>query len=298
MYNMKEKMKQKVNLTEAFLVRELENCSPQENLREIMEYGVMNGGKRLRPVLMLSVYELFDTQLEKAVPYAAAMEMIHSYSLVHDDLPCMDNDDLRRGKPTCHKQFSEFGAVLAGDALLNLSMETMLKYADSFPVERTLFAMKYITAASGAKGMCAGQMSDMEQSVTDFDSLSEMYSRKTGALLKASVAVGAILGGADEDTLSLLEQYADTIGVMFQIQDDVLDVTSDAQTLGKPVLSDEKNQKITFVSEYGIQRCRELLSEYENKAVSLLDTVAQSVQNQEAIQFLKDLTLFLANRNH
>ncbi|MBO5407886.1 MAG: polyprenyl synthetase family protein [Clostridia bacterium] len=298
MYNMKEAMKQKVMLTEEFLSRELKNCSPQKNLREIMEYAVMNGGKRLRPVFLLAVYELFDQDVTKAVPYAAAMEMIHSYSLVHDDLPCMDNDDLRRGKPTCHKQFSEFGAVLAGDALLNLSMETMLKYADGFPVERALSAMKYITTASGAKGMCAGQMSDMEQSVNDFDSLSMMYSRKTGALLKASVAVGAILGGAKKETVSLLEQYADTIGLMFQIQDDVLDVTSDAQTLGKPILSDEKNQKITFVSEYGLERCRVLLQEYETKAISLLDMVAQSTCNQDAISFLKDLTLFLANRNH
>ena len=298
MYNMKEKMKQKVFLTEAFLQEELKQCSPQKNLREIMEYAVMNGGKRLRPVLMLSVFELFESEIAKAVPYAAAMEMIHSYSLVHDDLPCMDDDDLRRGKPTCHKRYSEFGAVLAGDALLNLSMETMLKYANHFPAERAMAAMQYITTASGAKGMCAGQMTDMEQSVTDFDSLSLMYSQKTGALLKASVAVGAILGGAKKETLALLEQYADTIGLMFQIQDDVLDVTSDAETLGKPILSDEKNKKITFVSEYGLEQCKQLLKEYEKKAISLLEMVAQSVNNQDAVLFLKDLTLFLVNRNY
>ena len=298
MFDMKEKMKQKAALVETFLKEELKTASSQENLREIMEYAVMNGGKRLRPVLLLSVYELFDKEIAKALPYAAAMEMIHSYSLVHDDLPCMDNDDLRRGKPTCHKQFSEFGAVLAGDSLLNLSFETMLKYADSFPVERAFSAMSCIAAASGAKGMCAGQMTDMEQSVTDFSSLATMYRQKTGALLKASVVSGGILGGASSSVLALLEQYADAIGLMFQIQDDVLDVTSTAETLGKPVFSDEKNHKITFVSEYGLEKCQELLKQHEKEALSCLERVGQSVPNNEAVSFLQELTLYFSNRNY
>ena len=295
---MKENLKKKASLTEAFLLKELKNCSESESLNEIMEYAVLNGGKRLRPVLLLSVYELFDENFEKALPYAAALEMIHSYSLVHDDLPAMDNDDLRRGKPTCHKRFSEYGAILAGDALLNFSFETMLKYAKSFPPERSLSAMSYIASASGAKGMCAGQMSDMEQSVSDFESLCKMYQGKTGALLKASVTAGGLLGGAEGDTLSLLEQFADKLGLIFQIKDDVLDITSDEKTLGKPVFSDEKNQKITFVSQYGIQKCQELIESYKKDALYLLETLENALKKSGVCEFLKQLTVYMAERNY
>ena len=295
---MKENLKKKANLTETFLLEELKNCSESDTLNEIMQYAVLNGGKRLRPVLLLSVYELFDSKIEKALPYAAALEMIHSYSLVHDALPAMDNDDLRRGKPTCHKQFSEFGAILAGDALLNLSFETMLKYANRFPLERALSAMAYIGRASGAKGMCAGQMSDMEQSVSDFESLCKMYRGKTGALLKAALVSGGILGGVEDDAICLLEQFADKIGLIFQIKDDVLDVTSDEKTLGKPVFSDEKNQKITFVSQYGIEKCEKLIDTYKNEAVNMLDDLEQKLQKNGSADFLKQLTVYMAERNY
>ncbi len=295
---MKTKIQAKATLVEDFLKQELKGASNQENLREIMEYAVTNGGKRLRPVLLLSTYELFCEHLQKAVPYAAALEMIHSYSLVHDDLPSMDNDDLRRGKPTCHKQFSEFGAILAGDALLNLSFETMLSYAGNFSPETAIRAMSYIAKASGAKGMCAGQMSDMEQSVNDFQSLTEMYRGKTGALLKAAVVTGGILGGANEKVITLLEQYADFIGLIFQIKDDVLDVESDELTLGKPVFSDRKNQKITFVSEYGLDRCKELMAEYEKEALSLLSQVEKLLKKDDVCGFLKELTVYMAKRTN
>lgn len=295
---MKENLKQKAEQTEAFLAGELADCSVNPNLAEIMRYAVTNGGKRLRPVFLLGVYELFDADYQKALPYAAALEMIHSYSLVHDDLPAMDNDDLRRGKPTCHKQFSEFGAILAGDALLNFSFETMLKYADRFPLERSVRAISYIANASGAKGMCGGQMSDMEQSVTDFPSLCQMYRGKTGALLKAAVVSGGILGGAEEEVIHTLEHYADSIGLIFQIQDDVLDVISDEKTLGKPVFSDEKNQKITFVSEYGIQKCKELMAEYEQSALSDLEDIEQMLKQPGVCCFLKQLTRYLTARNY
>ncbi len=295
---MKELLQQKITQTEAFLKKELSDCSNQENLRTIMEYGVMNGGKRLRPVLLLGVYELFDSDFQKAVPYGCALEMIHCYSLIHDDLPSMDNDDLRRGKPTCHKKFSEFGAILAGDALLNLSYETMLKYAPLFEPKRAMQAMSCIAYAAGAKGMCAGQMTDMEQSVTNFESLLNMHRGKTGALLKAAVVSGGILGGASPEVLSVLEQYADNIGLIFQMQDDILDVVSDEVTLGKPIHSDEKNHKITFVSEHGIETCRELMAEYENQAILCLERVEQLLNISGGCAFLKDLTLFMAHRNH
>ena len=295
---MKAKLMTKAALVEEFLRKELKTASNQENLRKIMEYAVTNGGKRLRPVLLLASYELFCDDTSKAIPYAAALEMIHSYSLVHDDLPAMDNDDLRRGKPTCHKQFSEFGAILAGDALLNLSFETMLRYAGNFTPETALRAMAYIANASGAKGMCGGQMSDMEQSVTDFESLTRMHRGKTGALLKASVVTGAILGGADEEVITLLEEYADLIGLIFQIKDDVLDVESDEATLGKPVHSDLKNQKITFVSEYGLDRCRELMAEYEETALAKLSRVEELLGKEHICSFLEELTIYMAKRTN
>lgn len=295
---MKTKLQAKATAVEKFLISELAEASYQENLRQIMEYAVTNGGKRLRPVLLLASYELFCDDAEKAMPYAAALEMIHSYSLVHDDLPAMDNDDLRRGKPTCHKQFSEFGAILAGDALLNLSFETMLRYAGNFTPQTALRAMRYIAGASGAKGMCAGQMSDMEQSVTDFQSLTEMHRGKTGALLKAAVVAGAILGGATEDVIDLLEQYADLIGLIFQMKDDMLDVESDVETLGKPVLSDEKNKKITFVSEYGMERCRQLMAEYEETALTILSRVEEATRQAGSCEFLRELTAYMARRKN
>ena len=295
---MKAKLMTKAAPVEEFLRQELKTASNQENLREIMEYAVTNGGKRLRPVLLLAGYELFFEDSFQAIPYAAALEMIHSYSLVHDDLPAMDNDDLRRGNPTCHKQFSEFGAILAGDALLNLSFETMLRYAGNFPAKTALRAMAYIANASGAKGMCGGQMSDMEQSVTDFDSLTRMHRGKTGALLKASVVTGAILGGADEEVITLLEEYADLIGLIFQIKDDVLDVESDEATLGKPVHSDLKNQKITFVSEYGLDRCRELMAEYEETALAKLSRVEELLGKEHICSFLEELTTYMAKRTN
>lgn len=295
---MKEELKRKAELTESFLLEELADCSVNPNLTEIMKYAVMNGGKRLRPVFLLSSYELFCEDITPALPFAAALEMIHSYSLVHDDLPAMDNDDLRRGKPTCHKQFSEFGAILAGDALLNFSFETMLKYAYRFPPERSLSAISYMANASGAKGMCGGQMTDMEQSVTDFSSLCRMYQGKTGALLKASVVVGGILGGADRRAIEILEHFAEKIGLIFQIKDDVLDVIADEKTLGKPILSDEKNKKITFVSEYGIEKCIELMADYEREALEDLSLLENLLQKPGSADFLRKLTRYLAERNH
>ena len=174
----------------------------------------------------------------------------------------------------------------------------MLSYAGTFSPETAMRAMSYIAKASGAKGMCAGQMSDMEQSVNDFQSLTEMYRGKTGALLKAAVVAGGILGGANEKIITLLEQYADFIGLIFQIKDDVLDVESDELTLGKPVFSDQKNQKITFVSEYGLDRCRELMTEYEKEALSLLSQVEKLLGKGDVCGFLKELTVYMAKRTN
>ena len=263
---------------------------PQKNLFEIMNYAVLNGGKRIRPVLMLATYEVFSSDFEKALPFCSAIEFIHSYSLVHDDLPAMDNDVLRRGKPTCHIAYSEFGAILAGDSLLNFAFETML--ANIFDSEKCIKAMQYIADAAGAKGMCAGQMTDMEGKISDFETLSEMCCQKTGALLKASVLAGAVLGGADTNDLSVLSEYADLLGLIFQIKDDVLDITSTDEEMGKNVKSDEKNNKITFVSKYGLKRAEELICKYKNEALKKLESISGDTE------FLSDITCYMADRTN
>lgn len=261
---------------------------PQKNLLEIMKYSVMNGGKRIRPVLMTASYEIFSEDESKVLPFCAAIEMIHSYSLVHDDLPAMDNDSLRRGKPTAHVKFSYYGAILAGDALLNMAFETMLNVKD-FGI-RELTAMRIIANASGAYGMCAGQMTDMEGSISDFEELSVMCGQKTGALLKAAVTAGAVLGGASDAELKKLERYSEYLGLIFQIRDDILDITSTDEIIGKNVKSDEKNHKITFAEQYGLKKSEELLREYKEKSVILLKEIDGKTE------FLEKLTEYMAER--
>ncbi len=266
-----------------------------DSLKEIMEYAVLNGGKRMRPVLFLSSFELLDKNFEKALDFACALEFIHCYSLVHDDLPSMDNDDFRRGKPTCHKKFSEYGAVLAGDALLNYSFETMLSKADKFYFADALQCMRVVSQASGNKGMCAGQMADMSQDIETFDKLLKMYENKTGALLKAAVLGGFSLAGGfykKKEDYYILEEFSKLLGLIFQIKDDLLDVESTDEILGKPTFSDEKNNKNTFVCEYGTKKCKELICEYKDKAFSLLDSLEYDTK------FLKELTVFSAERKN
>ena len=289
---MNEKYTLMQNLVENYLKKVFCEYERQPDLWEIMEYGVLNGGKRIRPVLLLSTYSLFKADCEKALPFAAALEFIHSCSLVHDDLPAMDDDDLRRGKPTCHKKFNEYGAILAGDALQTLAFEVMLENAFNFEADLSIKAMRKIADAVGANGMCAGQMADMGNDIKDFDTLSLMHKNKTGALINSSVVSGAILGGATGAQLEILSEYADLIGLLFQVKDDILDVTSDDKTLGKPVFSDQKNNKITFVSEYGLEKCYALLEEYCDKAQNLLEKL-----NLET-DFLKELAIYIKMRNN
>jgi geranylgeranyl diphosphate synthase type II len=282
----------KKELVEDFLKRELEpenfKC---ENLREIMEYAVLNGGKRVRPDLLLAGYELFDKDTEKAAPFACAVEMLHSYSLVHDDLPAMDNDELRRGKPTCHIKFSEYGAILAGDALLNLAFETMLKAGCVLNPETAVKAMLKIAEAAGANGMCAGQMDDMENTAKSLPALEEIHKNKTGALIHGSLSAGAALGGANDVEIGLLEEYAEVIGLIFQIKDDLLDVLSDTRILGKPVNSDIKNNKFTYVTAYGVGKCVKLIEEYRVKAIKILKKLKKDTM------FLENFTNYIAERN-
>ena len=269
------------------------NNFSEQNLFEIMKYAVESGGKRIRPILLLSAYNIFSPDWQKALPFACSIELIHCYSLTHDDLPAMDNDDLRRGKPTCHKKFSEFGAILAGDALLNLAFETMLANKTNVEANLLLRASKIIADAAGANGMCAGQMSDMLEGVKTLEELLYTHKNKTGALIKASVTAGAVLGGASEKEIEILSEYAELMGLIFQIKDDILDVTSNTDTLGKQILSDEKNNKTTYITEFGLEKCEEILLDYYNQAISVLE----KLNKDEKISFLKSLTKYFLDRD-
>lgn len=229
----------------------------QKTIFEAMNYSVRAGGKRLRPILMWETYRLFGGSGREIEPFMAAIEMIHTSSLIHDDLPCMDNDELRRGKPTTWVKYGYDMAVLAGDALLIYAVETASKALsvetpDSARIAR---AIGLLAEKTGIYGMIGGQVVDVELTGQPIpgEKLDFIYRLKTGALLEASMMIGALLGGADEEQLNIVEQIAAEIGLAFQIQDDILDVTSTAGKLGKPVLSDEKNHKTTYVTLEGVE---------------------------------------------
>lgn len=230
-----------------------------EKIYEAMGYSVKAGGKRLRPLLVLLACRAVGGDTADAMPFACAMEMIHTYSLIHDDLPAMDNDDFRRGKPTCHKQFDEATAILAGDCLLGYAFEAMLEKAAADFDPKYVRAMKTIADLSGTKGMLVGQVVDVdsEGKQIDKETLEYIHKNKTGGLIKAALMSGGIIGGADEGTVKLLEEIGEDMGLAFQIQDDILDVTSTTEVLGKPVFSDEKNQKSTYVTLYGIEKAHQ-----------------------------------------
>ena len=231
-----------------------------EKIYEAMSYSVMAGGKRMRPVLMLLAYDAVggDKNDKRIMTFACALEMIHTYSLIHDDLPAVDNDDLRRGKPTCHKKFDEATAVFAGDWLLTLAFDIMLRDPDMrFEAKYTRAAaeMAYLSAEGG---MLAGQVVDVDSEGKQIDAktLEYIHRHKTGGLIKAALTVGGIIGGADEQTIKQLESIGEDMGFAFQIKDDILDITSTEEVLGKPILSDEKNQKVTYVSLYGLEKAQ------------------------------------------
>ena len=245
----------------------------QSTVLEAMDYSMRAGGKRLRPMLMQETYRLFGGTGKEIEPFMAAIEMIHTSSLIHDDLPCMDNDTLRRGLPTAWVKFGYDMAVLAGDGLLIYSMETAAKALNfSDRPDRVARAMGILAQKTGIFGMIGGQTVDVELSGKPIpgDKLDFIYRLKTGALLEASMMIGAVLGGAGEDTLKAVEQMASKIGLAFQIQDDILDVTSDAKTLGKPVFSDEKNHKTTYVTLEGMEQAKKAVESISEEAVACL----------------------------
>ena len=259
---------------------------------QAMRYSVENGGKRIRPALLLEFCRVCGGDYKKAVPFACALEMIHTYSLIHDDLPCMDNDDFRRGKPSCHIAFGEEYALLAGDALLTLAFETAMK--SNLSAEITVKAAKELAKAAGVMGMVGGQVLDLQNEgkkvgVSDLQKTDEL---KTGELIRAACVLGCVCAGADDKKIAAAEKYAHDIGIAFQIVDDILDVTSDEETLGKPIGSDEENQKSTYVSLLGIEKSRKAAEELTLNAQKALDAFDGDVSS------LKDFAEKLKNRKN
>ena len=241
---------------------------------DAMEYSLSAGGKRIRPMLTLAFAKVCGGNAEAAMPFACAIEMIHTYSLIHDDLPCMDDDDMRRGKPTNHKVFGEAAAVLAGDGLLTLAFETVSgeKAQKLNGAEKCLKAARLLSSRAGAEGMIGGQMIDLESEnrQVSAERLRIMDSKKTGALIRAACLLGCISAGANEACFEAAATYAEKIGLAFQIVDDMLDVTSDEATLGKPIGSDLENNKSTYVSLLGLEECRRLTAKLTDEAIDCL----------------------------
>ena len=257
---------------------------------DAMRYSLYAGGKRIRPMITLACCDALGGDFEAALCYGCAIEMIHTYSLIHDDLPCMDNDALRRGKPTNHIVFGEDMAVLAGAALLNYACESVVNSGIDNP-SMHLKALKIIYTASGAEGMIGGQVMDMaaEKEPVSGDTLSLLHKKKTGALISAAASLGAISAQREQDIFS---EYAQALGLAFQIRDDILDIEGDTLTFGKPIRSDEKNNKTTYVTLYGIDGAKKKLKEETDRAIQSLDFLKDNGA------FLRNLALYLLERKN
>ncbi|RDU24866.1 polyprenyl synthetase family protein [Anaerosacchariphilus polymeriproducens] len=262
----------------------------QKIVIEAMNYSILAGGKRLRPMLMQETYFLFGGKSDVIEPFMAAMEMIHTYSLVHDDLPAMDDDDYRRGRKTTHLVFGEAVGILAGDALLNYAFETALTALEKEPNTVTVGkALKVLASKAGIYGMIGGQTVDV-QSVDqqiDKEKIDFIYELKTGALIEASMLIGAILAGATKNEQIIIREIAKDIGLAFQIQDDILDVTSTTEILGKPIGSDEKNKKATYVTLMGLAQAQDDVSEISKRAIRKVDSLV--VKNEFLTELIKEL---------
>lgn len=271
----KEEYQKRTELIEDILQKYLpEQKGYQRIITEAMEYSLMAGGKRLRPMLMRESFELFGGKGKVIEPFMAAIEMIHTYSLVHDDLPAMDNDDYRRGRKTTHVVYGEDMGILAGDALLNYAFETACSAFELEPDKSLVIgrALKILAGKSGIYGMIGGQVVDVKESghkITG-DMLDFIYRLKTGALIEASVMIGAVLAGASDEEILKIEEIAGKVGMAFQIQDDILDVTSTTEMLGKPIHSDEKNEKTTYVTLRGIEESRKEVKRLTSEALDTL----------------------------
>lgn len=304
--NYKEELNKKTSYIETVIRKYLPaEEGYQKTIFQAMNYSILAGGKRIRPILMLETYQLFDgMDMVKVEPFLAAIEMIHTYSLVHDDLPAMDNDEYRRGRKTTHVVFGEAMGILAGDGLLNCAFETVSKAFAYHKVdyEKTARAIQILSEKAGVYGMIGGQVIDMErvaspEELTNAKAyetakklLDQMYMLKTGALMEASMMIGAVLAGAEESECLIMKQIASDIGLAFQIQDDILDETSSTDVLGKPVHSDERNAKITYVTLMGIDQAGLEVDRLSQRALSALTNLGKKNE------FLQELITKLISR--
>tara|TARA_R110000868_G_scaffold8205_8_gene42812 strand:+ start:13272 stop:14156 length:885 start_codon:yes stop_codon:yes gene_type:complete len=277
----------------------LEQWLPQTNLEpkrlhESMRYSCLDGGKRIRPLLVYTTGSMFDVKLDALDGPAAAVEMIHCYSLIHDDLPAMDDDDLRRGKPTCHKAFDEATAILAGDALQALAFEVLAKYETHISADQRLKMIEILSEACGANGMAGGQAIDLYATGTKatIECVELMHRKKTGALIKASVCMGAIAAGCDAETFNTLEQFGECIGLAFQIQDDILDIEGNTKQLGKQQGADIALDKLTYPAVAGLQQAKQQADSLYQQAINLL-----SAHNLNA-EHLITLAEYIVKRSH
>lgn len=285
-------MEQDAALVEQALRKIFQGRTWRGQLYQAMEYSLLAGGKRLRPILTLEVCKAAGGNVEAAMPLACAVEMVHTYSLIHDDLPAMDNDDLRRGKPTNHKVYGEATAILAGDGLLTAAFEVIAE-AGALTPEQRLDAVHTLSTAAGPRGMVGGQILDMDGEGHDLarEAVEELQRLKTGALIRCAAHLGCIAADAGEDFGRGVDRYADRLGLAFQVRDDILDVTATAQTLGKPIGSDEKSHKTTFVSLLGLEACQDWVRALSREAQEALAQFPET-------GFLRELAGALAEREH
>lgn len=276
--NFNEELERRVQEIEKILKDYMpEEQGPQKLIMEAMNYSIMAGGKRLRPMLMQETYRLFGGEGDAVEPFMAAQEMIHTYSLVHDDLPAMDNDEYRRGKKTTWTVFGEDMAILAGDGLLNYAFETALKAFGKADADKVAECLKVLAGKAGIYGMIGGQVVDVmsEEKKIDMETLLFIHRKKTSALIQSSMMIGAILAGASKEQVEKIEQIGEQIGLAFQIQDDILDVTSSLEVLGKPVHSDEKNEKTTYLTLEGLEKSKRDVEEISHCAILGLQSFEQ-----------------------
>ena len=292
--NFKEELQQRTDYAEEVIRRWLpEERGFSKTMAQAMNYSMCAGGKRLRPILLLETLRLFGGDEKLAEPFMAGIEMIHTHSLIHDDLPAIDNDDYRRGRLTTHKVYGEAMGVLSGVTLLNYAYETMFRAFElTDDKDRVIRAVRIMAEKTGIYGMLGGQSVDVENDgkPLEKDLLDYIYEHKTSALIEASMMAGAVLAGADEEQTSMIEQAASDIGLAFQIQDDILDVTSTMEVLGKPIGSDEKNHKSTYVTYEGIEKAKQDVADLSEKAIAQMETLV--VKNE----FLTELLRYLISR--
>jgi geranylgeranyl diphosphate synthase type II len=293
--NIKTYLAKKKDLVDKTLEKLMpDNKTFPRSVHEAMRYSVFAGGKRVRPILALAAAEALGAATKDLLPVAASLELIHTYSLIHDDLPAMDDDDLRRGRPTCHKVYGEAIAILAGDGLLNMSFEVLsdARRLKAIPASRLIAIIKEIATASGVFGMVGGQVVDIqsEGKEIDFPTLEYIHTHKTGALIRSSVRIGALYARAGKRQFTALTRYGELVGLAFQIADDILDITGKQEEIGKDVGSDLKKGKKTFPSFYGLEESR-------RRAVEVVDKAVASLQGfGRAADPLRELARYIINR--